>query len=64
MFICGAVLARKIVIRLSQIGGGLAKRQALIGEVYAPQKPIALIMVRDRPPAPDWDIVALGGCMI
>jgi hypothetical protein len=40
------------------------KLQDLIGEVYAPKKPIALILVRDRPPAPDWDIVALGGCMI
>ena len=67
VFICGAVLGRigrKIVLRLSQTGGGLAKHQALIGRACAPKKPIAPLLVRDRPPAPDWDIVAPGGCMI
>ena len=67
VFVCGAVLGRlgrKIVPRLSQTGGGLAKHKTLIDKACAPKEPIALLLARDRPPAPDWDTVAPGGCII
>ena len=54
VFICGAVLGRigrKIVLRLSQTGGGLAKSKALIDKVYKPPEPIAPLLVRQRLPA-------------
>ena len=67
VFVCGAVLGRigrKIVLRVSQSGGGLAKHKALIDNACAPKEPIAPLLARDRPPAPDWDTVAPGGCAI
>ena len=67
VFVCGAVLGRigrKIVLRLSQTGGGLAKHKALIDKACEPPEPIAPLLVRQRPPAPDWDTVAPGGCAI
>lgn len=67
VFVCGAVLGRigrKIVLRLSQTGGGLAKHKALIDKACEPPEPIAPLLVRRRPPAPDWDTVAPGGCAI
>ena len=67
VFVCGAVLGRigrKAVLRLSQSGGGLLRHKPLIHKACAPQEPIAPLLTRDRPPPPDWDIVAPGGCMI
>lgn len=67
VFVCGAVLGRigrKMVLRLSQSGGGLLRHQPLIHKACAPQKPIAPLLTRERPPAPDWDIVAPAPCMI
>ena len=54
VFVCGAVLGRigrKIVLRLSQTGGGLAKHKALIDKACEPPGPIAPLLARDRPPA-------------
>jgi len=67
VFVCGAVLGRigrKIVLRLSKVGGGLAKHKALIDRACKPPEPIAPLLIRQRPPAPDWDIVAPSGCTI
>jgi hypothetical protein len=67
VFVCGAVLGRigrKIVLRLSQTGGRLAKQKDLIDKACEPRGPIAPLLARDRPTAPDWDIVASGECMI
>lgn len=67
VFVCGAVLGRmgrKVVLRLSQIGGGLAKHQALIHKACAPKQPIAPLLLQKFPPALDRDIVAPGGCAI
>ena|GEM_PF-3197404 len=67
VFVCGAVLGRigrKIVLRLSQTGGGLAKHKALIDKACVPREPIAPLLPRNRPPAPNSDIVAPGGCAI
>ncbi len=64
VFVCGAVLGRigrKIVLRLSQSGGGLAKHKAMIHKACTSNQPIAPLLARARPPAPDWDIVAPGG---
>ena len=67
VFVCGAVLGRigrKLVLRLSQTGGGLAKHKALIDKACKPMEPIAPLLARDRPPANDWDTVAPGCCAI
>lgn len=67
VFVCGAVLGRigrKPVLRLSQTGGGLLRHQPLIHKACAPKEPIAPLLTRDRPPTPDWDTMAPGGCMI
>lgn len=67
VFVCGAVLgriARKLVLRLSQNGGGLTKHKALIDKARKAVGAIAPLLTRARPPTPDWDIVAPGGCMI
>ena len=67
VFVCGALLGRigrKIVLRLSQTGGGLAKHKALIDKACGPPEPIAPLLIRKRPPAPDWDTMAPGGCAI
>lgn len=66
VFVCGAVLGRigrKIVLRLSKVGDGLAKHKALINKACAPPEPIAPLLPRAHPPAPDWDTVA-PGCLI
>jgi len=57
-------IGRKIVLRLSQTGGGVAKHKALIDKAREPSEPIASLLLRDRPPAPDWNTVAPGGCAI
>jgi hypothetical protein len=67
VFVCGAVLGRmgrKLVLRLSQSGGGLAKHQALIHKAREPASAIAPLLARARAPTPDWDIVAPDGCAI
>lgn len=67
VFVCGALLGRigrKLVLRLSQNGGGLTKHKALIYKARAAVGAIAPLLTRARPPTPDWDIVAPGGCMI
>ena len=63
VFVCGAVLGRigrKIVLRLTQTRGDLAKHKALIEKACKPPP----LWVRHRPPAPDSDTVAPGGCTI
>lgn len=67
VFVCGAVLgriSRKLVLRLAQNGGGLAKHQALIHKAREAVRAIAPLLPRVRPPKPDWDTVAPGGCAI
>jgi len=67
VFVCGAVLgriSRKLVLRLSQSGGGLAKHQALIDKAREAVSVIAPLLARARAPTPDWDTVAPGGCAI
>ena len=67
VFVCGAVLgriSRKLVLRLSQNGGGLEKHKALIHKAREAVRAIAPLLPRRRPPSPDWDIVAPGGCAI
>ena len=67
VFVCGAVLGRmgrKIVLRLSQAGGGLEKHKALIQKACQAKNTIARLLVRARRQIPDWDIVAHGGAGI
>lgn len=67
VFVCGAVLgriSRKLVLRLSQNGGGLAKHQALIHKAREAANAIAPLLPRRRPPRLDWDTVTPGGCAI
>jgi hypothetical protein len=64
VFVCGALLGRigrKLVLRLSQTGGGLAKHRTLIHKAREAAGAIAPLLRRTPPPAPDWDIVAPGG---
>lgn len=67
VFVCGALLGRmgrKLVLRLSQSGGGLGKHKALIDRAQEAVKAIAPLLPRIKPPAIDWDIMTPGGCEI
>ncbi len=67
VFVCGALLGRighKLVLRLSQSGGGLAKHQALIHKAREAAGLIAPLLPRTRLPGPHWHSIQPGGCAI
>ena len=67
VFVCGAILGRagrKLVLRLSESGGGLVKHQALLDKALAAVKAIAPLLPRPRPTPTDWDILRPGGAGI
>ena len=64
VFVCGALLGRagrKLVLRLSQSGGGLAKHRAVIDKARKAKTAIAPPLPRPRTPTFDWDILNPGG---
>ena len=64
VFVCGAILGRagrKLVLRLSKSGGGLAKHRALIDKARKAKTAIAPPLPRPRTPTFDWDILNPGG---
>jgi hypothetical protein len=64
VFVCGAVLGRagrKLVLRFSQNGGGLAKHRALIVKAKDVKNTVASLLPRPPPLTPDWDTMAPGG---
>ena len=64
VFVCGAVLGRagrKLMLRLSQNGGGLAKHRALIDKACAVENAIAPLLPRPRKPEVDWATLSPGG---
>lgn len=67
VFVCGAVLGRagrKLVLRFSQNGGGLAKHRALIDKAKEVKNAIAPLLPRARRPQVDWDTLSPGGAGI
>lgn len=67
VFVCGAILGRvgrKLALRFSQSGGGLSKHRPLIDKAQEIKNTIAPLLPRPRPPTPDWDTMAPGGCAI
>ena len=64
VFVCGAILGRagrKLVLRLSKSGGGLAKHRALIDKARKAKTAVAPLLPRPRRPTFDWDILNPGG---
>ena len=64
VFVCGAILGRagrKLVLRLSKSGGGLAKHRALIDKARKAKTATAPLLPRPRRPTFDWDILNPGG---
>lgn len=64
VFVCGALLGRagrKLVLRFSQNGGGLAKHRALIDKAKEVKNAIAPLLPRARRPQVDWDTLSPGG---
>ena len=64
VFVCGAILGRagrKLVLRLSESGGGLVKHKDLFDKALAAAKSIAQLLPRPRPTLTDWDILMPGG---
>ena len=64
VFVCGAILGRagrKLVLRLSKSGGGLAKHRALIDKARKAKTAIAPLLPRPRRPKVDWDTLSPGG---
>jgi hypothetical protein len=67
VFVCGAVLGRaghRLMLRLSQSGGGLARHKSLILKASEPKQPIAPLLPRTRPPRDDLIPVHLAACAI
>lgn len=64
VFVCGALLGRvghKLVLRLSQSGGGLARHEPLIRKAREAAAAIATLLPGTGPPVHDWDVMAPGG---
>lgn len=67
VFVCGAVLGRagrRLMVRLSQTGGGLARHKPLILKASEPPKPIAPLFPRPPTLSDDLIPVDLAACAI
>jgi len=67
VFVCGAVLGRagrRLSVRLSQTGGGLARHKPLILKASEPPKPIAPLLPRPPTLSDDLIPVELAACAI
>lgn len=64
VLVCGALLGRighKLVLRLSQSGGGLGKHKTLIHKARESVEAIAPLLPRTCQPTPNWDTMTPGG---